>query len=77
MSRSLTESEFRVVLRRAVARAGSQAQFAKETGLSPSFLCDVLLGRRGMTPRITSLLGYRKRVVYEAVTGNTAKDSAG
>ncbi len=49
-----------VVLRVACERAGSQAAWAREVGLSPQYVTDVLVGRRRPTDHVLSLLGLRR-----------------
>lgn len=38
--------------------------FAKEHGLSQSYVSDVLAGKRGFADKIANALGYERRVVF-------------
>lgn len=47
--------------------AGSQQAWARENGVSPQFVCDVLQGRRAPTERLARALGYRRVVSFERI----------
>jgi hypothetical protein len=49
---------------REMARPTTDAALAKQLGLSPQYLCDVLLGRREPGPKLLRALGLRKEVRY-------------
>jgi plasmid maintenance system antidote protein VapI len=49
------------VIRERVARSSLRA-VAREIGVSPAYLSDVLLGRRALTDRISLHFGFRKHV---------------
>lgn len=66
MSETFTE-KYLVQTLRLRARKTSQVQVAKELGLSPAFICDVLKGRREVTERLARKMGYRKIVEFEKV----------
>lgn len=51
-------------LRRLVRELGSQKAVAKKLGFTPSFINDVLQGRREMTEALASKLGYKRVVSY-------------
>jgi len=55
---------------RAVNEAGSIRAVARDWGVSPSYLCDLLAGRRAPGPAILGPLGLRRvvTVTYEPVT---------
>ena len=53
------------VLADACTVAGSQQAWARENGISPQFVCDVLQGRRAPTDRLARALGYRRVVAFE------------
>lgn len=38
--------------------------FAKEHGLSQSYVSDVLAGKRGFADKVANALGYERRVVF-------------
>lgn len=48
----------------------TQKELAKHLGISPQYLCDILLKRRPITERIANKLGYKKvcKWVKESVT---------
>jgi hypothetical protein len=54
----LAESDLRDLLRKACESAGSQQEWAKANGFSAPFVSDVLHGRRAITDRIATALGY-------------------
>ena len=46
---------------------GSMASWAKKHGLSRSFVCDVLSGRRQITERLAKALGYQPARLWEKI----------
>lgn len=42
---------------------GNQSAFARATGFSPTYVSDVLSGRRAPSERLLSLLGLKRAVV--------------
>ena len=54
-------------LRKACRDAGGQGAFAASIGISPQYLCDLLMARREPTDRILNPLGFRRRTIYERV----------
>ena len=61
-------SEYELVnhtLADACAAWGSQQAWARENGISPQFVCDVLQGRRAPSDRLARALGYRRVVQFE------------
>lgn len=48
-----------IELHRKVAAVGSQKKAAKELGISTSYLCDLLAGRRELTVGLAKALGFR------------------
>jgi DNA-binding transcriptional regulator YdaS (Cro superfamily) len=55
------------VLNAECRRVGGQKACAKEHGVSPQFINDVIHGRREMTERLALSLGYRRVVTFEEV----------
>jgi transcriptional regulator with XRE-family HTH domain len=51
-------------LRAAIAAAGSQEAFARQVGVAPSFISEVVGGRRNFTDRILAAMGLRRVEVY-------------
>lgn len=51
-------------LRSRVALAGSQAQLALDLGVSPTYICDILHGRRDISATFADLLGFKKVATY-------------
>jgi hypothetical protein len=66
--RALSEWELvNNVLADACVVAGSQQAWARENGISPQFVCDVLQGRRAPSDRLARALGYRRVVSFERI----------
>lgn len=63
----LTDPELLEVLRDACDRAGSQQAWAFRHGISESYVCDVLRGRRVPGAKVLTALGYRRAVSYEPI----------
>jgi len=63
----MTASDVRDLLRSACATAGSQQAWAREHGVSPQYVGDVILGRREPGDKILDGLGIKKVVTYERV----------
>ena len=63
----MTESEVRELIRETCRRAGSQKNWAAQSGFSAAYLCDVLEGRRAPGNAILVPLGLRRVVSYEPV----------
>jgi hypothetical protein len=61
----MTNDEFLRLLRAECEKAGSQAKWAAARGISPSYLSDVLQGRREAGGKILDALGYKRVVSYE------------
>ena len=69
MARQISEwHQVNNVLADACTVAGSQQAWARENGISPQFVCDVLQGRRAPTERLARALGYRRVVSFERIT---------
>lgn len=51
------------ILRQMVG-ASSQKAVAAQLGVSGSYVCDVLKGRRDVTKRLAKALGYQRVVIY-------------
>lgn len=52
-------------LRRLIRELGSQKAAADALGFTPSFINDVLQGRREMTAALARRLGFKQRLIYE------------
>jgi DNA-binding Lrp family transcriptional regulator len=52
---------------------GSQTALAKELGITPAYLSDVLNGRRGISDRFAALVGYRRVTGWEREVTGKAK----
>jgi hypothetical protein len=70
MSGSLDDLEVMALLRQEVKRAGTQAAWARRTGVSTALVNDVLRGNRGPGPAILRGLGLRKVVRYVSDDGD-------
>ena len=52
-------------LARQVKKFGSQAALADYCGISRQYLCDILAGRRGISPIIAGKFGWEKHGVWK------------
>lgn len=73
----LTEGDVRTLLRGACRRAGSQDAWARQTGLSPQHVSDVLLGRREPAGQVLRALGLSRRVRFVETAAEDPSDFAG
>lgn len=48
-------------------RESSQLAVSQQLGVAPSFLNDVLHGRRDMTERVAAAMGYKREIIYRKV----------
>jgi plasmid maintenance system antidote protein VapI len=62
--KTLTADQVRARLVAAVDACGSQAAFARQHGISPAHVNDVLHGRRGMTAAFLDVVGVRLETTY-------------
>lgn len=60
----LTEQEVRSRLEAAIREAGSQRLFAAKHGFTPSYVHDVLHGKRDFADRILEAIGVERVVMY-------------
>ena len=52
-------------IRRLCREAGGQSAWGKRSGISPSYISDVLHGRKPPGPKILAAVGYRAVTIYE------------
>lgn len=52
-------------LQKLVQQAGSQRQVARDLGISPAYLSDVLLGRRQVSAQLALKLGLIRTITYQ------------
>mgnify|MGYP003425451917 FL=1 len=52
------------ILRVRCQERGSQKGWAKDHGLSPAYVNDVLQGRREISDNFAALLGFERRVIF-------------
>lgn len=60
----LTEEDARVRIRQLADQAGGVCALASLLGVSPSYVSDVLSGRRAPGPRFLAVVGLKKVVLY-------------
>ena len=72
-----TETDVRTLLRGACRRAGSQDAWARQTGLSPQHVSDVLLGRREPAGQVLRALGLARKVRFVETAAGAPSDFAG
>jgi len=58
----MTRDDLIKVLEQRAKRAGSRSALAREMGVSPAYVGDVLLGKRDPGPAILKVLGLRRQV---------------
>ena len=63
VARDYTQNDLRKEIERMVSMT-SQREVASRLGVSPSMICDVLMGRRDITERIAEALGYSRMIVF-------------
>lgn len=65
----MTDAQVKRVLQQRIKQAGDQRAAALRLGVSPSYLGDVLRGRRAPGPKILEALGLRRRRLGYEVGG--------
>ena len=50
---------------RAMLKSKNQKDLAARLDIHPSYLCDVLKGRREISERLARAMGYRRAVMFE------------
>lgn len=55
---------------------GGQAGWAKKWGISPQYLSEILRGKRHVSGRVATLLGFRKFPAYEWIGDQVAESEA-
>lgn len=48
-----------------LCKGRTQAAVARELGISPAYLCDILAGRREPGPSVLKALGLERKISYE------------
>lgn len=72
----LHDAEFvRERLRAECANSGSQREWARANGVSPQFVCEVLMGRKEPSPAVLEPLGLQREVYYTVFFGPAKKRS--
>lgn len=64
----MTTADLIARLHRESNQLGSQAKLAQAIGITPSYLSDVLLGKREPGPKILAYLQLAKKTIYEPIT---------
>ena len=60
----MTRDELVQLLQQKIQRAGTQTAIAKELGITPAYLGDVLRGKRDPGPSLLNALGFRRVITY-------------
>ena len=60
----MNTQEFIAYLQRLASEVGSQKQLAKQLGVSPAYLGDILHGRREPGEKILKALGFQRSIYY-------------
>jgi transcriptional regulator with XRE-family HTH domain len=66
-SAGMSQPEIVQIIRERIGK-GSQRDFAQSLGVSPSYLSDVLKGRRDAGPKVLAALGLKRVVSYVAAS---------
>ena len=61
----MTRDELVQLLQHKIQQAGTQTAVAKELGITPAYLGDVLRGKREPGPSVLNALGLRSVITYE------------
>lgn len=64
MKTKYKESEIRQILKNRIKYGVTQKQLASELGISESYFCDFLQGRRGIGEKIPAALGFKIETFY-------------
>jgi hypothetical protein len=70
-----TDEDIRILLRQACQETGSQKAWAKQHGLSGSYVTDVLQGRRDPGKSVLDALGWERVVGYRKMSNGQTKGS--
>ena len=62
---SATKEHILHLLRKEVAKAGSQKRLAENLGVSPAFVSDCLRGNRNPTGKLLAKVGYQIVISYK------------
>lgn len=65
LKKRMTEEELRQGLNDICTKHGKQKEFANKIGVSQSYFCDLLQGKRGFGETIANALGYERIVIYK------------
>ena len=74
--RPLTEAEALALLRERCAKWGGQRAIAAAAGVTPAFICDVLGGRKKLSPAVAKGIGLAHADVYYVVQEVEQADAA-
>lgn len=72
--REFTEADVRAMIARLRDKSGGVRAMARGLGVSPSYVSDVLNGRRAPGPDFLKAVGIRKEVTVRYVSDRVAKD---
>lgn len=70
----LDKSKFIILLSSAVLKAGSQYRLAKELGITPQFLGQLLMGKKNPGSKILGKMGLKQVRMYEVLKANLSKE---
>lgn len=75
VERMLTSDEVLELIRERIRLAGAAAKVARDLGVTPAFLSDVLNGRRNITARLAAALGLARVVRFSKIGFKEAPDT--
>lgn len=61
---TLTETAIRVRLQKRVIDRGYKSAFAKQVGISPQYLSDILAGKRAIPDKVLAAIGIERVITY-------------
>lgn len=70
--RHYTEDQVREMIAKLRDKLGGVRSLAREIGVSPSYVCDVLQGRRAPGPDFLKAVGVRKKVEIRYVAESSS-----
>jgi hypothetical protein len=65
----IDEMAIRGLIRDRCKAVGSQSMFAEKIGVSPAYLSDMLLGKRGVSDWVANSIGYKKFTAFRKIGG--------
>lgn len=61
----IDDQQIREIIKRYYLEAGTWRKLAPRFGVTPQYLCDLVLGRRSPGPKILKALNLKRYVIYK------------